>query len=70
VNILKAFGLQNSKSLFILPDYDKNILMSSRNLTESKVLAANDINAYELLWASTLLISEDSVTKIKESHTA
>jgi large subunit ribosomal protein L4 len=70
VNILKAFGLQKSKSLVILPDYDKNILMSSRNLTESKVLAANDINAYELLWASTLLISEESVAKIKESHTA
>jgi large subunit ribosomal protein L4 len=69
-NILKAFGLQDSKSVVILPDYDKNVLLSSRNLTESKVIAANDINAYELLWASTLLISEESIAKIKESHSA
>jgi large subunit ribosomal protein L4 len=68
--ILKSFGLDKSKSLFILPDYDKNILLSSRNLTESKVLAARDINAYELLWASTLVISEESISKIKESHSA
>ncbi|WP_417358088.1 50S ribosomal protein L4, partial [Flavobacterium sp.] len=37
INVLKALGLENKKSLFVLGDTNKNVYLSSRNLKASNV---------------------------------
>lgn len=67
LNILKGFELENEKTLLITSDYERELYLSSRNLPKSTVMAAKDLNTYEVLNANTLILSEGSIKKIKET---
>jgi large subunit ribosomal protein L4 len=58
--------LANEKSLFVTNDYDKNLILSSRNIPNAKVMNAKDLNVYEILNSKTLVLSEGSIEKIVE----
>ncbi|OJJ16042.1 50S ribosomal protein L4 [marine bacterium AO1-C] len=64
---LKNLEVTNSKTLLILPDYNQNLHLSSRNLPKAKVLPFNEVNTFELLNADKVLIFESSVEKIEKS---
>ena len=66
LQILKNFSAQDKKTLLVLPDADKNIVLSSRNIPNAKVMLANQINTYELVHADHVLLSEKSLAKIEE----
>ncbi len=66
-NVINNLELTSNKSLFVLPEQDENLYLSSRNLKRSKVMLASDLNSYDIMNAGTLIISEGSVEKIKES---
>ncbi|NDC29626.1 MAG: 50S ribosomal protein L4 [Bacteroidetes bacterium] len=61
INILTNLKLSNMKTLMIVPDYNNNVYMSGRNLPKTKVVAAKDVNTYEILNANKVIIVEDSV---------
>jgi len=61
INILTNLKLSNLKTLMIVPDYNNNVYMSGRNLPKTKVVAAKDVNTYEILNANKVIIVEDSV---------
>lgn len=63
-NVLSALGLENKKSLFIMGDYDKNLYLSSRNLTGVKVVNSSEISTYDIMNASKVVISEGAVEKV------
>jgi len=67
VNVLKNLELANSKTLFVVPEMDQNLVLSQRNVKESRITLAKDINTLEIMKANKLLISEASVDKIKET---
>ncbi|CEN36206.1 50S ribosomal protein L4 [Capnocytophaga cynodegmi] len=60
-NILKSLGLENKKSLFVLPDTNNNVYLSSRNLKTSNVITASELNTYEVVNASNVVLLESSV---------
>ncbi|MFK8268944.1 50S ribosomal protein L4 [Capnocytophaga cynodegmi] len=60
-NILKSLGLENKKSLFVLPDANNNVYLSSRNLKTSNVVTASELNTYEVVNASSVVLLESSV---------
>ena len=64
-DILKGFEVNNAKTLVLLPEHDKNVLLSSRNIKNLKVVMATDASTYDLLDCQTLLIMEDAVEKLK-----
>jgi large subunit ribosomal protein L4 len=64
VDILKCLNLDAQKSLLVTSDYDKNVYLSSRNLQKAKVTRAQDLNTYEILNASTLILSAGAIEKI------
>jgi large subunit ribosomal protein L4 len=64
--LLLTLNLGENKSLFILPEVDTNIYLSSRNIQKAKVLTAASINTYEILHATNLIIMEGSIQKINE----
>lgn len=66
VNILKAFNLQDAKTLTLVNDSNKNVFLSGRNLQRSKVMRAIDANTYDVLNAHNLIICENSIAEINK----
>ncbi|MEM1218693.1 MAG: 50S ribosomal protein L4 [Bacteroidota bacterium] len=67
INILSNLGVADQKSILVTPDYEKEVLLSSRNLPNALVARAEDLNTYQVMNSGTLIISEGSVDKIKET---
>lgn len=67
VEILSNLSIADKKSLLVVSDYDKSVLLSSRNLPKANVTRAQDLNVYEMLNSNVLVLSESSIEKIKES---
>ncbi len=65
--MLKALSLDNTKSLLITNDVDKNVVLSGRNVPKAKVSNAADVNTYDLVNASKLLITVDAIQKIEST---
>lgn len=56
------------KTLIILPENNKNVLMSSRNIEGVKTIVANNINVFDLLKYSNLILPVDTVKKLEEVY--
>jgi large subunit ribosomal protein L4 len=65
VNILKAFGIENKKSLFVLGDSNNNVYLSSRNLEGVKTVTNSGLNTYSVMNARKILITESSLEGIE-----
>lgn len=67
INVLKALGLENKKSLFVLGESNKNVYLSSRNLKASSVITNSELSTYAILNANNLVLSEGSLEGIVEN---
>ena len=67
INVLKALGLENKKSLFVLGDSNKNVYLSSRNLKGSSVLSNSELSTYAILNANNLVLLEGSLEGIEDN---
>ncbi len=67
INVLKALGLENKKSLFVLGDSNKNVYLSSRNLKASNVVSNLELSTYAILNANNLVLLEGSLEGIEEN---
>jgi large subunit ribosomal protein L4 len=67
INVLKALGLENKKSLFVLGDSNKNVYLSSRNLKGSSVLSNSELSTYAILNANNLVLFEGSLEGIEDN---
>ena len=65
VSLLTSFNLLNKKALIVLPELNKNVYLSSRNLQNVKVVNASFINTYDVMRANTLLVLESSIAEIQ-----
>ncbi|UCS93686.1 50S ribosomal protein L4 [Echinicola marina] len=65
VSLLSGLSLADKKTLFVLPEANKNVYLSSRNLPKAQVRTVNDVNTYDLLHADTLVLCEGSVSKLE-----
>ncbi len=63
--ILSNLKITGKKSLLVLAENNKNIYLSSRNLGGAKVVNASDLNTYDILNATNLLLVESSVKQIE-----
>ncbi len=59
--------IADKKSLFVLPAENNNIYLSSRNLKDTSVVTASELNTYQILNAKTIVIVEGSVKVIEEA---
>ena len=56
------------KTLIVLPENNKNVLMSSRNIEGVKTITANNINVFDLLKYNNLILPVDTVKKLEEVY--
>ncbi len=64
VEILNNLKISEKKVLVILPEANKNVFLSARNLEGAKLAIAKDINTYNVLDAGALVITERSLEDI------
>jgi large subunit ribosomal protein L4 len=65
VTMLNALSLADKKTLLVLPDTSKNVVLSGRNIQNTKITTAEQINTYDLMNADTVIIAESSLTKVQ-----
>ena len=63
--LLSGLSLIDKKTLLVLPEENKNVYLSSRNLPKAKVVTVNDVNTYQVLNADQLVICEGSVSMLE-----
>ena len=64
VNIAKNLKVDGKKMLFVLPEANKNVYLSARNLQKAQVIEAVNVNTYKVLDADVLVITEKSLEAI------
>ena len=64
INITKNLKVDAGKTLLLLPGVNKNVYLSARNLQQVEVMTASALNAYKVLNADVLVITEDSLKLI------
>ena len=64
VNITKNLKVEGKKILLLLPEVNNNVFLSSRNLQQTEVMTASALNAYKVLNADVLVVTENSLKAI------
>ena len=66
---LGRFGIEaNTKVLLILDNASEAVRLSVRNLEKVRLIAADQLNVFDLLHASKLVVSEEALAKIQEVY--
>ena len=56
------------KTLIVLPENNQNVFMSARNIEGVKTIALNNINVFDLLKYTNLILPVDTVKKLEEVY--
>jgi len=68
IGVLKALGLENKKSLFVLGDTNNNVYLSSRNLKGSEVVSSSELSTYKIMNAQSVVFLEGALEGIQSNH--
>lgn len=67
VEMLKALGA-SKKVLIVIPEVDKKVINSARNIPNVKTTQVNTLNVYDMLNTDKLIILKDAIAKIEEVY--
>ena len=67
IDFLSNFDQLDNKTLLVLAESNKNIFLSSRNLSKAKVVLASDLNTYDVMNANKLMVMESSINEIEKN---
>lgn len=70
VGVLNNLEIATKKSLIVTGETNKNLVLSGRNIAHSTISLASTINTYEVMKNDVLVLTEDSIGKIKETFSA
>ncbi|HZB12814.1 MAG TPA: 50S ribosomal protein L4 [Chryseolinea sp.] len=65
IALLKALSLGDKKTLLILPAGSKNVVLAGRNVQNSKITTAEQINTFDVMNADNLIFVESSISKVE-----
>lgn len=61
VNITKNLKVDGKRVLLVLPDQNKNVYLSARNVPDTRVMTASDLNTYWVMNNKAILLTEGSL---------
>ncbi len=65
LTIMDNLNLSGTKTLVVVAENDRNVYLSSRNVQNTKVIEASQVNTYDVLNCKKLVIAESAVDKIE-----
>jgi len=66
VSMLDNVASERRRTLLVTADYDKNVLLSSRNMPDVEVRTAAEVNALDVIRASHVILQKEAVSKLEE----
>ena len=70
IAIVKNLNIAGKKLLMVLPEQNKFVYLSSRNLEKTKVVSSSELNTYDVLNAVNLVLTEKSVAVLENNFKA
>lgn len=70
IAIAENLKVADKKLLMVLPEKNKFVYLSARNLEKAKVVTASELNTYNLLNAASLVLTESAVAVVEELFNA
>ena len=67
VSMMSGLKIADKKTLLVLPEANKNVYLSARNLQNAKVITSSDVNTYAILDSTCLLITEGALANIENN---
>jgi large subunit ribosomal protein L4 len=65
---LKNLGLEGERVLIITPQKDAVVTLSARNIPGVKVVRISDLNPYDVIISSRLLMTEEAVSRLADTE--
>jgi large subunit ribosomal protein L4 len=65
-SFLKAIGIGEEKVLLVIREGSRELFLSARNLPHLNVTLARELTAYNLLWADTVVMTQDALATVEE----
>lgn len=65
IEIVNNLKISDKKVLMVMPEANKNVYLSARNLPNAKVAIASDINTYGVLNAGVMVVTENALQSIE-----
>ena len=67
VNLLNNLKIAGKKTLILLPEVEKNVNLSVRNIQRVEVMTASALNTYKVMNANVLVMTENAVKLVDET---
>jgi large subunit ribosomal protein L4 len=64
--VMNALNVTDKKALFIIPEYNESLYLSSRNIPNADTALLSDINTYEIVNADVLVMTESAAKILTE----
>ena len=68
IGIMNKLNVFDKKTLFVLPDYNETLYLSSRNIPNAGAVLLSDVNTYEIVNADVLVFTESAVKIFTEEE--
>ncbi len=65
IEIVNNLKVADKKVLVVMPEANKNVYLSARNLERAKVAIASDVNTYGVLNAGVMVVTEGAIAKME-----
>ena len=66
IQLQKNLKIQDAKTLLLLPENNKNVYLSARNLGNVEVMTASALNTYKVLNAKVMVMTEKALQVVDE----
>ncbi len=70
IGLTKKIKVDNKKSLLVLPEPNKSVYLSARNLEKASVIILSELNTYKILDAQYLMLTEKAVENLVKNFNA
>jgi large subunit ribosomal protein L4 len=67
VAVMDAISMQRDKALFITSEPNKNLILSSRNIPNAKMVTVDELSTYDLVHADFVVLFESAVEPIDKN---
>ncbi len=62
--ILANLKVNSTRTLILIPEANRNVLLAGRNIKGNRVMRVSDMNTYEIMLAGNLVFTESAIKNL------
>ena len=66
LNLLETLNVADKKVLIVVKEFEDNLILASRNLTNIALIAADEINVLDVVSSDVMLVTKETLEFIEE----